>query len=111
LKDVVGMLRSFSYAAFSAIDRSLAAGGDKEPLAGPAAMADWAQLWQNAAASAFLSSYRESMAANESLLPPPQDAQTLLDAYLLEKALYELLYELDNRPMWIRIPINSILTL
>jgi maltose alpha-D-glucosyltransferase/alpha-amylase len=111
LKDVVGMLRSFSYAAFSAIDRSLAAGGDNAPSAGPTALADWAQLWQNAAASAFLSSYRECMADNESLLPPPPDAQILLDAYLLEKALYELLYELNNRPARIRIPIDSILTL
>ena len=105
------MLRSFSYAAFSAIDRSLAAGGDNEPSARPASLADWAQLWQNAAASAFLSSYKERMTDNESLLPPPHDAQILLNAYLLEKALYELLYELNNRPAWIRIPIDSILAL
>ena len=111
LKDVAGILRSFSYAAFAAIDRSLAAGGDNESSAGPAALLEWAQLWQNAAASAFLSSYGESMADNESLLPLPADAQILLNAYLLEKALYELLYELNNRPAWIRIPIDSILTL
>jgi maltose alpha-D-glucosyltransferase/alpha-amylase len=111
LKDVVGMLRSFSYAVFSAIDRSLAAGGDNEPSAGAASLADWAQLWQNAATSEFLSSYKECMVDNESLLPPPHDAQILLNAYLLEKALYELLYELNNRPAWIRIPIDSILTL
>jgi len=111
LKDVVGMLRSFSYAAFSAIDRSAATGGDNEPSVRPASLADWTQLWQNAAASAFLSSYKECMVDNESLLPPPQDAQILLDTYLLEKALYELLYELNNRPTWVRIPIDSILTL
>jgi maltose alpha-D-glucosyltransferase / alpha-amylase len=110
LKDVVGMLRSFSYAAFSAIDRSVSA-GDDPPSADFAALAGWAQVWQNAACAAFLSSYRENMAANESLLPQPRDAQILLDAYLLEKALYELLYELDNRPTWVHIPINSILTL
>jgi maltose alpha-D-glucosyltransferase / alpha-amylase len=109
LKDVVGMLRSFSYAAFAAIDRSLAARGDSESSA--AVALEWAQLWQNAAGSAFLTSYRETMADNESLLPPPADAQILLDGYLLEKALYELLYELNNRPAWIRIPIDSILTL
>ncbi len=51
------------------------------------------------------------MAAHELLLPPPRDAQNLLDAYLLEKALYELQYELDNRPTWIRIPIDGILAL
>ena len=68
-------------------------------------------MWQNAAASAFLSSYRGAIAVNESLLPPARDAQILLDAYLLEKALYELLYEMDNRPTWVHIPINGILTL
>jgi maltose alpha-D-glucosyltransferase / alpha-amylase len=111
LKDVVGMLRSFSYAAFSAVDRALGAGGGSGPSTEHTALAGWAHLWHNAAATAFLSSYRKTIAANESLLPPPQDAQTLLDAYLLEKALYELLYELDNRPAWVRIPINSIVTL
>jgi maltose alpha-D-glucosyltransferase/alpha-amylase len=115
LKDVVGMLRSLSYVAFSAIDRSLAVGvnneSDKESSVAPASLLEWAQLWQNAAAAAFLSSYRETMAGNESLLPPPAQAQILLDAYLLEKALYELLYELNNRPSWVRIPLDSILTL
>jgi len=44
-------------------------------------------------------------------LPPVVEAQILLDAYLLEKALYELLYELNNRPSWVRIPLDSILAL
>ena len=110
LKDVVGMLRSFSYSAFSAVDRSLA-GGSNQQQVDAGALAEWAQMWQKAASAAFLSAYRQKMAANESLLPPPRDAQILLNAYLLEKALYELLYELDNRPAWVLIPINSILTL
>jgi len=110
LKDVVGMLRSFSYAAFSAVDRSLAAGSSR-PSDRFAPLADWARSWNNTIASAFLSAYRHTVAANQSLLPAPHDAQILLDAYLLEKALYELLYELDNRPNWVHIPINSILTL
>lgn len=105
------MLRSFSYAAFSANDRVIAAGSDNEPSASAAALTEWSQLWQNAATVAFLSSYRESVTANGSLLPAPPDAQILLDAYLLEKALYELQYELDNRPAWIGIPINGILAL
>ena len=45
------------------------------------------------------------------LIPQPPQAQLLLNAYLLEKALYELLYELDNRQAWIRIPLAGILTL
>jgi maltose alpha-D-glucosyltransferase / alpha-amylase len=111
LKDVVGMMRSFSYAAFSAIDQVLAASGGNDFSGDSNALVGWAQLWQNAATSQFLVSYRERIVVNPSLLPPPREAQILLDAYLLEKALYELLYELDNRPTWVRIPINSILTL
>jgi maltose alpha-D-glucosyltransferase/alpha-amylase len=45
------------------------------------------------------------------LLPSPQQSQALLAAYLLEKALYELLYELNNRPAWLRIPLAGILAL
>jgi maltose alpha-D-glucosyltransferase / alpha-amylase len=107
LRDVAGMIRSFAYVAFSAADRTLAGGH----AAAPHDVAGWAQLWQNAATAHFLSSYRSRIAANCTLLPPARDTQILLDAYLLEKALYELLYELDNRPTWVRIPINSILAL
>jgi maltose alpha-D-glucosyltransferase / alpha-amylase len=110
LKDVVGMMRSFAYAAFSAVDRFIA-GGDHDPATDRAALIKWAQAWQAAATSQFLWSYREGMAANPGLLPPPAEAQALLDAYLLEKALYELLYELDSRPSWVWIPLNSILAL
>ncbi|HTW82359.1 MAG TPA: maltose alpha-D-glucosyltransferase [Terracidiphilus sp.] len=110
LKDVVGMLRSFSYAGFSAIDCAIAANGSKDPSMNPVALAGWVQAWQNAASSAFLFAYRESVAANESLLPSPTGAQILLDAYLLEKALYELLYELDDRLALVRIPIDGIVS-
>jgi maltose alpha-D-glucosyltransferase / alpha-amylase len=111
LKDVAGMIRSFSYAAYTAIDRVTSAGAVNETATAPGFLSDWAVLWQNAATSAFLASYRKNMAAVPSILPRPADAQILLDAYLLDKALYELLYELDNRPAWVRIPINGILVL
>ena len=74
-----------------------------------ATLIGWAQIWQDAAASQFLSSYRDSIAENPQLLPPASEAQILFDAYLLEKALYELLYELNNRPTWVGIPLRSIL--
>jgi len=45
------------------------------------------------------------------LLPTPAQGHALLNAYLLEKALYELLYELNNRPAWVRIPLSGILAL
>jgi maltose alpha-D-glucosyltransferase/alpha-amylase len=74
-------------------------------------MAGWARLWQNSVAAEFLDFYRQTIGAENALLPPPSQAQALLNAYLLEKALYELLYELDNRPTWLRIPIAGILSL
>ena len=109
LKDVAGMLRSFSYAASSGLDQYLknnaGAAGDAERLAA------WSACWQNSVSAEFLRAYRKTVAAKPELLPPPQQAQSLLTAYLLEKAFYELLYELNNRPAWLRVPLAGILAL
>ena len=106
LKDVAGMLRSFSYAAYSALDLIVQRRPDAARTLEP-----WARLWENAVCTAFLHAYQQTSAANPALLPKPHQAQTLLNAYLLEKALYELLYELNNRPTWVRIPLAGILAL
>ena len=106
LKDVAGMLRSFSYAAHAGLDNF----AQRHPGTARTLEA-WAQLWQNAVSTSFLSAWRTAMEANEHLTPQPQQAERLLNAYLLEKALYELLYELNNRPAWIRIPLAGILAL
>ncbi len=106
LRDVAGMLRSFSYAAYSALDAFA------QPHAGNTkSLEPWAQLWQNAVSTEFLTAWRTTIAANPHLTPQPLQAHRLLNAYLLEKALYELLYELDNRPAWVRIPLAGILAL
>ena len=102
------MMRSFAYAAFTSVDRFVA-GGSHERATDRGALIEWAQDWQAAATSQFLWAYRETMAGKPDLLPLPKETEILLDAYLLEKALYELLYELDNRPSWAWIPLNSIL--
>ena len=115
LKDVAGMLRSFSYVAYSGLDRHFAANQSaSQDLAKPGdstALTAWAILWQHSASAEFLRAYRETVAKDALLLPQPQQAQSLLGAYLLEKALYELLYELNNRPEWLRIPLTGILAL
>ncbi len=109
LKDVAGMVRSFSYAAYSGLNQFLSshadAGSDTDRLTA------WARHWQNAASAEFVNAYRTAMAANSDLFPQPDQAQALFAAYLLEKALYELLYELNNRPAWLRIPIGGILSM
>jgi maltose alpha-D-glucosyltransferase/alpha-amylase len=109
LKDVAGMVRSFSYAAFSGLDKYMT--GDAGRAANPETLFAWAKVWQNSASAAFLDAYCNTIAAGRDLLPPPEQAQALFTAYMLEKGLYELLYELNNRPTWLRIPIGGILSM
>jgi maltose alpha-D-glucosyltransferase / alpha-amylase len=107
LKDVAGMLRSFSYAAYAAHNAFAQRRPDDAKNLEP-----WATLWQNAVSTEFLRTYQHTVhAANPDLIPRAAQAQLLLNAYLLEKSLYELLYELDNRPTWVRIPLAGILAL
>jgi maltose alpha-D-glucosyltransferase / alpha-amylase len=71
----------------------------------------WALAGQNCASAEFLRAYEETIQKDPGLLPPSRDAQALLDAFLLEKALYELQYEINNRPAWVHIPLAGILAL
>jgi len=111
LKDVAGMIRSFSYVAHAGLKQFLEIKCDGGQNIDRARLEAWACAWERCASAEFLWAYREAIAANGALLPPPQPSQALLDAYLLEKALYELLYELNNRPSWLHIPIAGILSL
>jgi maltose alpha-D-glucosyltransferase/alpha-amylase len=102
LRDVAGMMRSFSYVQQSAL-RSVA-----HNEAEAARLAPLARSWEIAARSAFLSAYdrgARAAAAHESLQP----GQRLLGLFELEKALYELRYEIGNRPTWVGIPLQGIL--
>ena len=109
LKDVAGMVRSFSYAAFSGLDGYLAENVSRGANAD--GLTAWANLWQNSASAAFLKAYCTTIAVSRDLLPSSEQAQSLFTAYLMEKALYELLYELNNRPAWLRIPVGGILSM
>jgi maltose alpha-D-glucosyltransferase / alpha-amylase len=107
LRDVAGMLRSFSYAAHAAHNAFAQRRPDDAKYLEP-----WATLWQNSVSTEFLRAYHATIRAKDSaLIPQPAQAQILLNAYLLEKSLYELLYELNNRPAWVRIPLAGILSL
>jgi trehalose synthase-fused probable maltokinase len=93
LRDVAGMLRSFAYAASAA---SISEG--VEPPAG----------WEAQAREKFLSGYVPAVEPS-GLLPPGEEAfERLLSVFELEKAIYELRYELDNRPDWVEIPVEGI---
>jgi maltose alpha-D-glucosyltransferase/alpha-amylase len=106
LKDVAGMLRSFSYAARAGLDHHLQRRPEQAATLEP-----WATLWENSISHAFLAGYQQTIAANPALLPTGDAAQKLLLALLLEKASYELMYELNNRPSWLPIPINGLLAI
>ncbi len=106
LKDVAGMLRSFSYAAQAAyLNHTARRPHDAEKLA------PWAALWERSAAGVFLRTYREAIASAPIVPADEQEFRRLLDAYVLDKALYELNYELNHRPSWVRIPLMGILAL
>jgi maltose alpha-D-glucosyltransferase/alpha-amylase len=106
LKDVAGMLRSFSYAAQAGYQTFVARHPrDASPLE------PWARLWENCVSAAFLAAYREAVADTELIPSGNAGLGLLLDAFLLDKALYELNYELNHRPAWTRIPLLGILAL
>jgi maltose alpha-D-glucosyltransferase/alpha-amylase len=106
LKDVAGMLRSLSYAAYaSLIVYTTRRPEDVESLE------PWARLWERAMGAEFLRAYRETAAGARFLPSDEGNFRKLLATYLLDKALYELSYELNNRPTWVGIPLMGILSI
>ncbi len=111
LKDVAGMIRSLSYVGFAGLEHFLSQSPELASTPVQENLNAWASFWQNSTSAEFLRTYRETISAKPGLLPAPEQAQAILAAYMLEKALYELLYELNNRPTWLRIPLAGILAL
>jgi len=75
---------------------------------GAASLEPWLQFWYKWVATTFLKSYL-ARAGNDAIIPRNQeDLRILLDAFMLEKAVYELGYELNNRPDWVSIPLRGI---
>lgn len=102
LRDVAGMLRSFSYAAHAAMGRHSLRRPEHH-----SAVEAWATLWDRSVSSEFVRGYRERI-DDSPLVPATEKAQVFLRALLLEKACYELAYELNNRPTWLHIPLAGI---
>ena len=105
MRDVAGMLRSFSYASQAAL-RS-----EHAPAERLAELHSWSRFWADSVSAVFLKSYL-STAGSASWVPQSQeDLELQLTTMLLEKALYELRYEMNLRPDWVRIPLRGILDL
>jgi maltokinase len=100
-KDVSGMLRSFHYAAASALFEQME--NEHEALAEPA------EAWETRNREAFLAGYFSTDGIG-ALLPPTGDGarETLMRALEVEKAIYELAYERSHRPTWVRIPESAL---
>jgi maltose alpha-D-glucosyltransferase/alpha-amylase len=106
LRDVGGMLRSFGYAALSEMTNQLHGGALGN--ADFATLEPWAHFWQTWCSWSFLRGYLETAEGTATLPKNREELGILLDAFTLEKAIYELGYELDNRPSWAFIPIYGI---
>ena len=103
LRDVAGMMRSFQYAAYSALWQPAMRTEDVPFLE------RWADLWYRQMSSDFPRRVISQTTAGAAFLPQKEsDLQVLLEAYLLDKAVYEVGYELNHRPDWVLIPIRGI---
>jgi maltose alpha-D-glucosyltransferase/alpha-amylase len=99
-RDVAGLIRSIDYSAIGALERALKSAPDDEDK-----IARALEGWRASAVAAFLAGYRRSL-TNLRLWPrSTQAADRLLDFFLLEKAFYEIEYELAHRPDWLRVPL------
>jgi maltose alpha-D-glucosyltransferase/alpha-amylase len=105
LRDIAGMLRSFSYAVSSALGARLEALHDPKHRQ---TLEHWGTFWQRWVSAVFLRAYLDASRPAGFVPKDPRQLQVLLDASILEKAVYELAYELNNRPDWIGIPLAGI---
>ena len=105
-KDLAGMLRSFSYAACAGLV-SRGAGQDRQG----SRPRTWLAAWESAVTSEFLKNYWQS-ANKGSFLPDDEKTfERWIEVFLLEKAMYEIGYELNQRPEWIGIPLAGLVSL
>jgi len=106
LVDVAGMLRSLDYAAALAVQNN-----HEQPAEKRAAVEKAVRTWQTEASQAFLAGHRQIGAELPSVPRDPQLWQELLELFLIDKALYELRYEINMRPDWVGVPLRGLLAL
>jgi len=109
LRDVAGMLRSFQYAPYAVLFGA-APGSYVRPEDVPQ-LETGARFWYQWVSASFLRAYLAESAKGAFLPTKSESIDTLLNAFLLEKALYEIVYEMNNRPDWVRIPLRGVLEL
>jgi maltose alpha-D-glucosyltransferase/alpha-amylase len=103
-RDVAGLIRSIDYSATAALERAFKMAPDESGK-----LAAALDNWRERATAAFLGAYRESMSDARLWPADAATAQGLLKFFLLEKAIYEIEYELAHRPDWLRVPLAGTL--
>ncbi len=103
-KDVAGMMRSFHYAAYGQL--ALNQNYRKEDLP---FLEEWALQWYHYVSQFYLTAYLDRCGDANFMPPDEASKQTLLRTYMLEKAIYEVGYEMNARPDWLRVPIRGVL--
>lgn len=111
MRDVAGMLRSFHYATASAVREQVARGVIEAGSAGERDLDLWTRRWYDGVAATFLGAYLVRAGDAPWLAADRDELTLLLDTCLLEKALYELTYELNNRPSWAPLALRGLLEL
>ncbi|MFQ3663417.1 MAG: putative maltokinase [Chloroflexaceae bacterium] len=107
LHDVAGMLRSFQYAAYATLfSRTSHAPQESEE---GAMMRRWADVWSFQVSAAYLGGYLRRAAGAPFIPAAPADLEALLEVCVLEKLVYEMGYEMNNRPTWLSIPLSGLL--
>jgi maltose alpha-D-glucosyltransferase/alpha-amylase len=106
LRDLAGMLRSFDYMAWAALGRRQAMVGSV-----PEVERDRAMFWRDRAAQEFLDAYDRAVNGVATMPDDQGTAEVLRAFFTLQKAIYEVGYELANRPSWLPIPVRGILNL
>jgi maltose alpha-D-glucosyltransferase/alpha-amylase len=101
LQDVAAMVRSFHYAAHAAARR-------QDRRAGSRRLTGWLRHWQQRTASVFVDEYVKAMGGSTLLPADAGDRQALLHAHLLERACYELAFEMDHRSSWVGAPLADL---
>jgi maltose alpha-D-glucosyltransferase/alpha-amylase len=111
LRDVAGMIRSFDYAGRAALDAAVAHGRVNDERRGEEQLGGELMAWTNAVSDEFLDGYLATVRPLGLLPSSDEDLRVELDAHVLEKALYEVSYELSHRPSYVGVPLRAALRL
>ncbi|MGA2939302.1 MAG: maltose alpha-D-glucosyltransferase [Syntrophobacteraceae bacterium] len=103
LKDVAGMVRSFQYTVYIALLKE-----SHVRVEDVATLEPWAEFWYRSSSAVFLHSYFDTVKGSGLIPDNDEELKTLLDCFLLDKAIYEIGYELNNRPDWVMIPLKGL---